>query len=91
MKVVPATRSINTQLQLALLIRELKQAVAAGVLEQIRPDPSLFLTDLGIDEIEESGPWPDYLELKFRVIGEERKYKLSVETYHGVGGSWTVE
>ena len=40
----------------------------------------------------DAGPWPDLILSKFRCLGCEREFELSVETYHGAGGSWsTVE
>lgn len=88
---VPATRCIATPVDLACLIREIKTAVAAGFLEQVRPDSSPFATDMAIADLPEEGPWPDYIEMRFQVRGTARRYKLAVETYHGAGGTWAPD
>jgi hypothetical protein len=85
---LPATRRINTPADLSTLLRELKEAVGAGILEQVRPDPSPFATDAAISDIADRGPWRDYIELRFRSRGESQQYKLVAETYHGTGGTW---
>jgi hypothetical protein len=85
---IPATRKIETPGELAALLREIKAAIAAGILEQIRPDPSPFATDAAISDVADNGPWPDYMEMRFRVPGTAVRYKLAAETYHGAGGTW---
>ncbi len=88
---VPATRSIATPSDLALLIREIKTAVATGVLKQVRPDPSPFSTDAEIADLADQGPWPDYIEMRFEVPGTAVRYKLAAETFHGAGGTWAPD
>jgi hypothetical protein len=41
-----------------------------------------------LSEIPDEGPWPDYLEA---VLEDDQghRYRLTVETYHGTGGSWS--
>jgi len=85
---IPSTRRITTPAELGTLLRELKEAVAAGVLEQIRFDPSQFATDAPISDFADNGPWPDYIQLHFRVRATGTRYKLAAETYHGAGGTW---
>jgi len=46
---------------------------------------------VGINQIADEGPWPDYIELRFKQVPDGKRFKLSVETYHGAGGSWTRE
>lgn len=86
-----APRTVRRPADLAVLLREIKAAVAAGSLRQVRPDPSLFATDMNIGEIAEDGPWPDYLEMRFDIPGSPVRYKLAVETYHGASGTWGPE
>ncbi len=88
MTAIPAARRVATPAELSLLIREVKAAIAAGLLEQVRPDSSPFATDAEIADFTEEGPWPDFIEVRFRVRGTAVRYKLSVETYHGAGGTW---
>ena len=87
---VPDTMIIRTVADLVAILKELKQAVAVGSLEQIRPDLSPFATDLSVYDIDDKGPWPDYIEIRFRNPSDGTIYKLSVETYHGAGGTWGV-
>lgn len=91
MKGVPSLRTIQSPDDLALLIREIKDAVAAGILQQVRPELSPFATDVEILDLAEWGPWPDYIEMRFRVTGTMVCYKLEAETYHGTGGTWAPE
>ncbi|WP_050726529.1 hypothetical protein [Vulgatibacter incomptus] len=88
---VPSSKAIRTPAELVYILQELKQAVAAGYIEQIRPDPSPFATDSSVEDIEEAGPWPDYIELRFRAPRDGARYMLSVDTYHGAGGTWGPE
>lgn len=88
---VPFTRTLTTRTDFASLIREIKAAVAAGVLEQLRPDASPFATEMLVIDLAEQGPWPDYIEMRFQVRGTAVRYKLAVETYHGAGGTWAPE
>lgn len=88
MNAIPKTRIIQTAKELTLLLQELKQALTGGHLEQIYPETSLFAPAISLVEIPEEGPWPDYLELHFQNPARGKRYVLSVETYHGTGGSW---
>jgi len=91
MSIVTVAREIRTADELSTLIHDIKEGVANNILRQIRPDPSPFATDLDIASIQDHGPWPDYLEMRFCISGSPIGFKLSVETYHGVGGTWAPE
>ena len=69
-------------------IVKLKQAVSSGEMQQYWPTNALLATDMKISDIDESGPWPDYIEWYFLSAMSRKRYKLSVETYHGAGGRW---
>jgi hypothetical protein len=88
---VPESRRICSPGELTSLIREIKAAVADGVLEQARTDLSAFAMDVEIATLPERGPWPDFIEMRFQVRGTGNRYTLSVETYHGAGGTWQQE
>jgi len=88
---IPVTRRVETPAELVTLLREIKAAIATGLLEQIRPDPSPFATDAAISDVPDNGPWPDYVELRFRARGTGERHKLTAEIYHGVGGTWGPE
>ena len=78
---------IKSPHQLTTFLREIKAALADGALTQFVPtDAVLALDDLGV--ISDAGPWPDYIEAYFTSPITGERYKLTAETYHGVGGSW---
>jgi hypothetical protein len=79
-------RRITSPTELEAILRDIKRGVADGSLRQIRREEALLAVEELI-AVPDEGPWPDYLEAHF----EDRtgaRYKLSVETYHGAGGSW---
>jgi hypothetical protein len=79
--------TISSASDLVDILRAAKRCIALGVLRQVRPVNAPFAS-ADLSSIPDQGPWPDYLEAYF----EDRQgalYKLSVETYHGAGGSWT--
>lgn len=44
-----------------------------------------------LDEIQEGKPWPDdFISHVFQCASCGLEFELSVETYHGSGGSWNV-
>lgn len=88
---IPAPRRIRARGELASLIREIKGAIAAGLLEQVPGGLSGFAADASVDDISEQGPWPDYVELRLRAREGGRMWRLTVETYHGAGGDWAPE
>ncbi len=84
-------RRIDSPGDLADLLEELAKAVEEGRLHQVRPGDAAFATWQDVRKLPRNGPWPDYLELHFREAATGRRYKLSVETYHGAGGKWEPE
>lgn len=86
----PAARTIQSPSDLTSVLREIRAAVARGELEQV-PSASSFATCIDVAELPDTGPWPDYIELRFRLRGQGATYLLAVETYHGGGGSWGPE
>lgn len=88
---VPSPQAITSALALASLLRAVKAAVAAGTLVQVVPDPSPFALRGPISTVADAGPWPDYLEARFLDPSTGRRLKLTVESYHGVGGRWEVD
>jgi hypothetical protein len=73
---------ITSPAELAQILREAKMCIARGVLRQVKPADAPFALD-DLSAVPDEGPWPDYFE-----DPEGRRYKLTVETYHGAGGSW---
>jgi hypothetical protein len=81
------TLPIRSPGQLTGVLRDIKRALAVGSLHQFRPaDAALALVDLSA--VNEEGPWPDYVEAYFRDPKSGESYKLTVDAYHGAGGSW---
>jgi len=51
---------------------------------QIKLDRPSFMS------IPPRGPWPDYLEYYFSCPTCGQLYRLSVEAFHGIGGTWSA-
>jgi hypothetical protein len=77
---------ISSPGELATVLRQAKQCVARGILRQVKPANAPFALD-DLASIPDDGPWPDYVEAYF-VDLKGKQYRLTVETYHGAGGSW---
>jgi hypothetical protein len=87
--IYPATDTqIESPHQLTTLLREIKSALAEGILEQFTPAAAAAVALDDLNAVKDTGPWPDYLEAYLRNPKTDVRYKLTVETYHGVGGSW---
>jgi hypothetical protein len=91
MNSVPKSRTVSTRQELSQIVGEIRDAVAAGVLRQVIPDPSQHATNEDISELGSDGTLPDFIEMRFDVIGSSIRYKLVVEVYHGGGGTWARE
>lgn len=79
-------RKINGPSEWVALLRQIRDAVQSGLIQQI-PSSSIMGKAVDVVSIEENGPWPDYVDAVFKDL-KGRKYRLTVETYHGMGGSW---
>ena len=77
---------ITSPSELAAILREAKLCMAQGKLRQVKPSDAPFAID-DLLMLPDDGPWPDYVEAYFE-NQEGQRYKLTVETYHGAGGSW---
>lgn len=86
MKRILSERRISSPETLTAMLRDLKECLVQGELYQVRPLSTPFGID-DLDRIPNDGPWPDFIEAYFDDQNGQR-YKLSVETYHGAGGSW---
>ena len=63
------------------LVSQLKDLVSQGAF--------LVKGDCSLDEIQEGKTWPaDHITHHFICTNCKKKFTLSVETYHGRGGSW---
>ena len=86
-----ADMPIRSPTELRILIANLKKYVASGEMQQYWPVDAPFASETKISDVNENGPWPaDYLEWYFLLNTNKKRYKLSVETYHGAGGDWKL-
>lgn len=86
-----ADMPIRSPSELRTLIVKLKKSVASGEMQQCWPADAPFATETKISDVNENGPWSaDYLEWYFLSTTNKKRYKLSVETYHGAGGYWKL-
>ncbi len=81
-------QEIDSPTDLAAILNHLRKALATGALVQIWREDAVCGTDTRLQEIPPTGPWDDYLELYFPAPDTGAEFRLSVETYHGVGGSF---
>ena len=71
------------------IVERVRQAVADGVLEynafeseqDLAGQPSFLSLDL-------AGPWPDVMRYRFECPQCGRRFDLTADAYHGLGGVW---
>jgi len=80
-------RRISSSAEFGEFLRLLKQAVSRGAFRQLWPKKD-WVSEEAISKIPDDGPWPDYIEMHFEEANSGERYRLSVETYHGTGGTW---
>ncbi len=77
---------IDNPAQLTKAIRIARANLAEGTLTDItHPAHS---PSGQFNELHDDGPWPDYVEHYFRCVSCGRGFRLSADTYHGIGGEW---
>ncbi len=81
-------RAIRSSIEFSHILQELKRATALGEMRQIHLPQSALFEEIFLKNIPDEGPWPDYVEIYFEEASTGDAYKLTVETYHGAGGSW---
>ncbi|RKP46787.1 hypothetical protein D7Z26_24365 [Cohnella endophytica] len=66
------------------IVEQVKEILYVGTLEIIQGNCDFY-------SLQKGQPWPgDVLYHIFKCTSCERKFELSVETYHGSGGVWDV-
>ncbi|OAB62756.1 hypothetical protein AY599_19960 [Leptolyngbya valderiana BDU 20041] len=81
----PPIQRIQTPAQLFPVVLGIAKAVEQGVLVHV-PSPTQVVR---LEDIVEGQPWPaDHIELDFEEPATGKRFRLSVETYHGLGGTW---
>jgi hypothetical protein len=53
------------------------------------PDGQVKVDRPNFTSIPTGGPWPDYFEYYFSCATCRQLYRLSVEAFHGIGGTWS--
>jgi hypothetical protein len=81
--------SVASPQDLAGVLRRLRELVATGALIPVTSSGTGF-PSVQFADVSEDGPWPDFVDFRFRSPAG-RCYRLSVETFHGTGGSWTPD
>ena len=81
---------IETPDDLKDVLRMVRASLASGALSEdpYWPAGQLRIPQPQFSALSAEGPWPDYFEYYFRRASSGRLYRLSVETYHGIGGNW---
>ena len=79
---------IRTPADLSRSLRLVRASLADGTLveEPATADRALYTS--AMRDLPDDGPWPDYVELRFRCRTCGSRFKLTAETYHGAGGRW---
>lgn len=81
----PPIQRIQTPTQLFLVVQGIVDAVEQGILVHL-PNPT---QSVRLEDIVEGQPWPgDYIELDFEELATGKRFRLSIETFHGYGGTW---
>ena len=82
------THRIVTDRKFEHAIRIIKANIDDGtIIEVVRTNQ--FAPDT-FESICNSDTWPDYIENHFKCTTCECQFRLTVETYHGSGGTWEV-
>ena len=89
--IIPDSKEIGSASALRELLDFLDGAIEENLIEQYwRSDDEQIggNTPETVREIVSSGTWPDHIDWYFLWKETGNRYHLSVETYHGAGGSW---
>jgi len=71
-------------------IKVIKANLEDGTLEEILNGSTIGSEEL-LSETSNEPSWPDYFEIHFQCRHCGTRFRLEAETYHGSGGSWSVE
>lgn len=79
--------TISSPADLGAVLAMIRASVSSGQLTEAHRQGST-VTGSNVADVPADGPWPDFIDVEFTDRAGHR-YRLSVETYHGAGGSWT--
>ncbi len=85
------TIRIQSPSELTHALRVVRDNLQDGTLVESSywPNGKLKLSNEPFSAISETGPWPDHIVYYFACAACGQLFKLSAETYHGLGGSWS--
>lgn len=86
---IPLVCTISSRNEAEAVVDAVKRAVRGRVLTQVWPEGAQLGTE-PIDALKADEIWPDYVEMYFVDERSGSQYRLSLETYHGSGGSWEL-
>jgi hypothetical protein len=76
---------IVTPAQLTKAIRVVRANLAGTLADITQPAHSPSGDFRALPDV---GPWPDSVEHYFRCASCDHRFRLSADTYHGIGGEW---
>lgn len=83
---------IKSGADLQAIINAIRVGLAAGTIAEDKywPEGQIRFAQPPFLQFPIEGPWPDYCEYYFRCTVCYCLLRLSVETYHGMGGTWGI-
>lgn len=84
---IPGERRVASPGEFEQLIRELVSATEAGLLVETS-DGGAANPRIDVKALLGADTWPDIVDVEF-VDRSGGRYRLFVDTYHGVGGRWS--
>lgn len=86
-----STVSIESPTAVENILKVVRDSLADGTIVEVEqwPPGKVRFAQPPFLTIQPAGPWPDLLLFFFSCTACGRTFRLSVETYHGSGGSWS--
>jgi hypothetical protein len=83
MEVVP----VKSASDLRRAITRAADCLTAGIIREVS-GPRGLIAATSLSSLTSRSNWPDYIQSHFECTGCCERFVLSVETYHGAGGTW---
>ena len=87
---IPDYLQISNPKEVKEILILLKEVVKKRILKQYWNNDIIGVTRERIEELNVFGPYPDVIILNFEDLHSGSRYELSVDTYHGSGGEWSI-